>query len=357
MTLINLIFENATKFYFEGEIIRLKLEIELEESSTMNSITANLVGFSSVVCAEEKDSVTSSSKTRPKTSREVYFDDFLPIFVADDKEAAVWPSGVQVFMFAYQLPQKLPASVEGSFGFVRYSVNVLADVDGKTVKKTEHFTLLTKNDLDADSSSFLPGVVWQPENQCIFQALFCSGTNTRAFLHIAKVGYVPGEYIYVNAEVSNLYRRPIEWVKASLVQILTYRHSNSLKEKRVVSEVTRGSILPRDSQTWRSESLLVPAIPPTTYRPKRLISVKYKLMFQYKPSWERNPVALKQKIIIGTVKSSECVKGLSEGEASYSSHLFDSSNLEPCIFGPRSIDDGDDNISLFVPVYPICKEV
>ena len=365
MVLLNAIFENSNKFYFEGEIIRIKLEVNLEKSSILNNVIANFVGLGTYlgnVEDKENKTMTAESKIKPKNTTEIYFDDVLPIFLCENKESAMWSKGTQVFMFAYQLPHNVPSSIESTQGFVRYSVNLSVDIDGVTVKKTEHFTLLAKTDVSTNENAHLPGIIWEPENEwCIILSVFCKGNRVRTFLHISKQGYVPGECLFINAEITNLHRCPVEWVKATLVQFIKFCGSKSLVEKRNVAEITRGCILPRDTQTWKSESVLIPAIPPTTRNRKRIISVKYKLLFHYKPSWRKKPVELSHNIFVGTVRLSQCKlpNKRGEGEGLSNSEVFNGSNLEPCVFGPHSIDvDGDVNdenesSSTFSPLYPI----
>lgn len=361
MIQMNLIFENLSKFYFEGEVVRIKLEISLEKPCSLNNLVANFVGLA-VLRPSENTEKQKSKKGKGNQSgeviKEIYFDDVIPLFVTENKEAAMWSSGIQVFTFVYQLPHHTPTSIEFPLGFVRYSVHVHADCDEETVKLTEHFTIVAKTDLNKNVSAHLPGIIWNPESQCFFQALICQTKQVRAFMHIAKKGYVPGECIFINAEISNFHRGAVEWVKAVLVQVLKF--SNLTKVKRVVTEVTRGCILSCDTQTWRSESLLIPAVPPTSYGPKKMVKIKYHISFQYKPSWEKRPVKLKQKIIIGTVRLLEVdqgnEQGQGEGESVYKSKLFNGSNLEPCIFGPHCIDE-EQKSKTFSPLYPIYVEV
>ncbi|KAK6617600.1 hypothetical protein RUM44_005188 [Polyplax serrata] len=318
---------------------------------------ANFVGMGSFMAPPENSGSSSKSS---KNCIEMYFDDVLPLFETHDKEKTIYDEGIKVLTFHYQLPEKLPASVESTSGFVRYAVHVCVDVDGETIKNTEYFSIMSKTNVNENPSCNLPGIIWQPEKQCIFQSLLCSRNHIRAFVHIPKQGYVPGEYLFVNAEISNFFRQPIEWVKASLIQIIKYKGFKSLMDKRVVSEITRGSVMPFKTQAWRSEGMIIPAIPPTSSKPYGLVTIKYRLLFQYKPSWQRKHIELKQNVFIGAVQLVQYKQGRGEGEGAYNSQCFNGSNLESCIFGPHSISDESNDVSnlftKFSPLYPVCIE-
>lgn len=358
MATLKLHFDNPNKFFFEGELIVGKLEVVVTQHTDISNIVANFLGICD--CINESGEQSSKTKFYTKSVNEVYFDDLLLLFDHKNKELTNFSSGTYPFPFEYRLPCGLPSSVEFPYGHVRYTAFVIAIINGETVKVKEHFTVIAKVDLNNDSSAILAGVAWKYDNQCIFSPLCRRNGLIRAYLHIPKRGYVPGEYLSVNAEVNNFHRRlPIMWVKASIVQILECHNGKEAKRKRVVADVTRGSIMPLESQMWRSENILIPAIPPTTYPPKRLVQVRYKLYFQIRPSWQDKSCTLKQRLIIGAVPLLEIdkrqEKGQGEGEIDISSNHFNNSNLESCYFGPHSIEE-DGTTCSFSPVYPMYTE-
>ena len=89
----------------------------------------------------------------------------------------------------------------------------------------------------------------------------------------------------------------------NLVEIVEYRATNKKKrERRVVSEVRRGQILPGTSDYWEGVTLRVPALPPTKLAGHcSIIDVQYRLEFHVDPSGIAFDLVVGIPIIIGTI--------------------------------------------------------
>ncbi|KAJ8316570.1 hypothetical protein KUTeg_005879 [Tegillarca granosa] len=106
----------------------------------------------------------------------------------------VLPSGRHSYPFQFQLPPNLPASFEGEYGYIRYWVKALVE---KPLKSFSHvtksaFTIIGALDLNYFSDSNL-----------------CDRPVT-AYLSLERKGFVPGEPVFINAEIENLSRRKMK---------------------------------------------------------------------------------------------------------------------------------------------------
>ncbi|KAL0271757.1 UNVERIFIED_CONTAM: hypothetical protein PYX00_008753 [Menopon gallinae] len=355
MVTVNVVFGNPNKFYFEGEKLLVKLEVSVDNPVNIHTILAIFVGECN--CSGDSD-FERKTRVKERNENEIYFDDILPVYVASG-ENCCFSKGVHQYPIEYQLPCSLPSSLESPQGHVRYSLKVVTDVGGTLLKSCHYFTVVAKINLNNDAAANLPIVLWKHESQCIFACVCPRNGLVRAFVHISRKSFVPGERLTINAEVWNFSSLPVNWVKAAVVQILKYNCTKAAKRKRVVAEVTRGCILPRDNQVWRSESLCIPAIPPSSCSVKRMITVKYKLYFMIKTSWQEKAICLKENVTIGTVPLMGCKqseeRGQGEGKATLNNSSYHYSDLEPCIFGPHSVIE-EDETSSFSPLYPVYTE-
>ena len=85
------------------------------------------------------------------------------------------------------------------------------------------------------------------------------------------------------------------------MEIVEYRAAGEIRtEKRVVTKVERGEILPGNSDYWEGMSIRVPALPPTNLGGNcSIIDVQYRLEFHVDPSGWAFDLVVKIPIIIG----------------------------------------------------------
>ena len=86
------------------------------------------------------------------------------------------------------------------------------------------------------------------------------------------------------------------------MEIVEYRATSKKRtERRVVSEVRRGQILPGTSDYWEGVTMRVPALPPTKLAGScSIIDVQYRLEFHVEPSGPAFDLVVGIPIIIGT---------------------------------------------------------
>ena len=85
------------------------------------------------------------------------------------------------------------------------------------------------------------------------------------------------------------------------MEIVEYRATSKKRtERRVVSEVRRGQILPGTSDYWEGVSMRVPALPPTKLAGAcSIIDVQYRLEFHVEPKGPAFDLVVGIPIIIG----------------------------------------------------------
>ena len=85
------------------------------------------------------------------------------------------------------------------------------------------------------------------------------------------------------------------------MEIVEYRATSKKRtERRVVSEVRRGQILPGTSDYWEGVTMRVPALPPTKLAGAcSIIDVQYRLEFHVEPKGPAFDLVVGIPIIIG----------------------------------------------------------
>ena len=89
------------------------------------------------------------------------------------------------------------------------------------------------------------------------------------------------------------------------MEIVEYRAAGEIRtEKRVVTKVERGEILPGNSDYWEGVSMRVPALPPTKLAGScSIIDVQYRLEFHVEPSGPAFDLVVGIPIIIGKTRT------------------------------------------------------
>ncbi|XP_067001870.1 arrestin domain-containing protein 3 isoform X2 [Anabrus simplex] len=289
---------------------------------------------------------------------ETYFEEKIIIWPPKDKseDKIALGSGTQSLPFQFKLPENIPSSIESPEGYVRYSVSAELNEKDLTTKAVKiYFTVNAILDLNTHPRAKQPSSVWTYRDVCCF----CfAASPLSAVVHTPRRGYVPGECILLSAEINNQDRRPVSYVKASLMQVVKYSHKNvTRKIKRVVGEVTRGCIMPHESQFWLEETILIPPVPASCLQYCNLMSVWYKVYFSLYQS-EFHTTTLKLPVVIGTVPLKQYINTFERGcgDAPLPGEDWPSPNHESCFFGPHNVvdssgDAGTEQQCSFTPLY------
>ena len=121
--------------------------------------------------------------------------------------------GHHEFPFEYNLPDNIPSSFIGKYGSVTYilKVTVQGERASDTTIATEPFLVMRK--------FVLPEDVSEPQEVQTGKTYFamCSWGKLKFNIKLKKTGYVPGEDIYLDADINNSSPLRVTAVQAALI--------------------------------------------------------------------------------------------------------------------------------------------
>eukprot|EP00092_Neocalanus_flemingeri_P038523 GFUD01041941.1.p1 GENE.GFUD01041941.1~~GFUD01041941.1.p1 ORF type:complete len:441 (+),score=97.82 GFUD01041941.1:135-1457(+) len=308
-----IIFDNPMKVYFSGQTISGRVLVNLSEHKKMARIKVQLVGRGEVHWTESRREHRRDS--RGETFDEEIHDHYRSTESYLDQEAVVYhgPSlqaGTHLFPFTFLLPSNLPSSFESKIGHVRYFVKTDIVRDWMWNHKVkQHITVNGILDLNLYPSAKQAGHSRDYKNLC---CLCCKSGPISAVMTTNRTGYVPGELIGFCAEVDNQANKEMTGSFLNLVEVVTFKTARKNKtERRVVAEIRRGRIAPKDSDMWEGVLMRVPALPPTNLAGTcNIIDVQYKLDFHVDPSGMSFDLVVSLPITIGTIPLMEYIPTL-----------------------------------------------
>ncbi|BFY98822.1 hypothetical protein BsWGS_01862 [Bradybaena similaris] len=210
------------------------------------------------------------------------------------------PAGQHTFPFQLQLPQDLPPSFEGAYGYIRYWAKATIDKPWKIDQHTKRaFTVIPSLDLNGQPDIEEP-IQYRGELRtgccCLPSGRFCGSVTTN------RRGFVPGSEIGISSQIEN-HTSSTCWAEVRLKMHITYLASGKFKqEKKVISTVCREQI-PRGKNYMWNERMRIPPLPPSHLKGCKLMNSKYILQFRVgsdaRCSWDE--IEFEDEIIIGTL--------------------------------------------------------
>lgn len=188
-------------------------------------------------------------------------------------------NGRHEFPFDYILPENIPSSYIGKYGNVTYTIKVtvtgVKSVD--TSISSEPFLVLRR--------SPLPTAVIKPVSMQKELRIWAACTFGKLYVDISldKQGGVPGEDIFLKAEIKNHSRRTVTAMQASLMMNSSFRAQNNNTEFRQVVSKKRDEfdISYMEGRRWTFVRLtLPPYIPESKLEFCDIIEVEY--LFQFR---------------------------------------------------------------------------
>ena len=213
--------------YQPGELVRGHVRIKVARPTAIRTVTIRVVGEGNVSWKDEDDDSINQAEERYVDASQV---------VLDTKHAQPrsLPPGYHEFPFQYSLPENLPSSYIGKFGNVTYTMK--ATVTGvksiDTSITSEPFLVLRRTPLPA----------WAEQSLSLAQEKRLWGSCTfgkiSARLTLESRGGVPGEDLFMHAEIKNHSQRTVTAMQAALVMVSVYharKNSTSFRQvKRAV---------------------------------------------------------------------------------------------------------------------------
>lgn len=166
----------------------------------------------------------------PFANFEQYFKETIHVFGCSDplgekknEELMQLESGIHKFPFSYRLPQSLPSSFEGKFGYIRYTVTAVLDIinDESIVMERPFGVVLADNDFDSHEALKSP---FTAELSTTFNhCLFCNSKALFIAANIPQQCYNIGEEVTISVDIVNRSRAVVRDVTIELAQFIIYK--------------------------------------------------------------------------------------------------------------------------------------
>ncbi|XP_059157072.1 arrestin domain-containing protein 17-like [Physella acuta] len=250
------------------------------------------------------------------------------------EESRILGAGQHTFPFQLQLPNDLPPSFEGAYGYIRYWAKATIDKPWKFDHHTKRaFTIIPNLDLNQEPGVSEP-IQYRGELRtgccCLPSGRFSGSITTN------RKGFVPGseislcsqienhsgstcwaevklkmdktwlrtQHFYAGIKLSEKLRQPsFKSSNCNVINHITYMAGGKFKqEKKVVSTVYKEHIPRGKTFTW-NDKMRIPPLPPSHLKGCKLMKSQYLLQFRVgsdaRCSWDE--VDYEDEIIIGTL--------------------------------------------------------
>lgn len=302
--------------YFGGNVIQGKVVIMLNEGMKMRNVRIRFLGRAHNRWTETRHHGTGDNRRTEHIryeAEEIYVDGTVILWGTADSSSAVMNAGSFQFPFQFQLPPTCPTSFEGPNGHIRYSMTATIDKPWKFDHTTKAvFTVIGVQDLNMDPNARRPV---QVQNRKTLGFGCCKAGDIEMSVRFAKMGYVPGETILAEVDVSNHSSRDLKRLELKVVQsirFVAYRrgyhhvgvhaphckerhHSRTMWERVFESEIGAGS-----SRQWNGEPVLLPPCPDMLLA-CNIIHIDYILKAKLVPHGPSTSLEVVAPFIVGTV--------------------------------------------------------
>ncbi|XP_042871038.1 arrestin domain-containing protein 3-like isoform X2 [Penaeus japonicus] len=304
-TSIQIDFDNPHAVFFSGQTITGRITVSLTDSKSCRGIEVKFKGFGRVHWTEDR-SVTVDGKSETETvhynSSETYYT--MEYRVWGNGQKSELPPGTHQFNFSFLLPNGIPSSFESTVGQVRHRCEAKMDIPWGRDKKTKRpYSVNTLLDLNSNPQAQMPIECNDHKYLC---CCWCRSGPLSMVVRIPRSGYVPGQKLLLNAELTNMTRSKVSYSKATLKQVLKfYAEGNTKTVDQTVAEIKRGEIPAGEDDTWSGVEMIIPPLPPSNLEFCRIIDIDYVLEFYLSPSGCHGNLSHKAPIIIGSIPLQE----------------------------------------------------
>ncbi|KAK7495732.1 hypothetical protein BaRGS_00012952 [Batillaria attramentaria] len=258
--------------YQPGEIVRGNIVVKTVRPTAIRNITIRVVGEGNVSWKDEDDHSICQAE-------ETYCDASKVILDTRQLEPRNLQPGLHEFPFEYQLSDNLPSSYIGKFGNVTYTMKatVLGVKSIDTSISSEPFLVLRRCPL--------PPSVEQPLVLAQEKRLWgsCTFGKISARLTLERRGGVPGEDLFMHAEIKNHSQRTVTAMQASLIMMSIYLARNRSTTFRQIVSKKRDEfdVEHNEGRRWNYVRLtLPPYIPETRLEHCDIIEIEYFFQFR-----------------------------------------------------------------------------
>nr|XP_022329204.1 arrestin domain-containing protein 2-like [Crassostrea virginica]XP_022329205.1 arrestin domain-containing protein 2-like [Crassostrea virginica] len=342
---------NPQGVYYPRQVVRGEVILELDAPAKVREIR---ISFRGEAYVDWPSSTSPGDKTSgPKkggfrlptddhySACEEYFNRTIPLFGKGRGEGEInyLPVGRHSYPFDFGLPDALPSSFEGPWGYVRYFINTTIDRPGSdNLNYKRPFTLISPLDLNTQRNVLHSTSNRGSRRMC---CLCCKSGPLSGSIRLDRIGFVPGEEININAEIQNLSSFDCDvWAvlemktiyfstsrktqtiasgikhqlrrratEEKISEVVVFPPGNTARRKTLktrklrkeIAKITHPGVDGGTSVIWRDSILTIPPVPPSFLEGCKIIDIRYFLKLVIETLGPSSNLEIPIEIIIGTV--------------------------------------------------------
>lgn len=306
---INLEHDIDEQYQYEpGETLRGYVKLVVRGTTKLKAIGIQIKGEATVSWEEDDGNQYHAEETYIDSQHNL-------IAVPLGEDTLTIEKGAHRYPMEYTLPANLPSSFIGKFGSITYVVKATLKEDKRfglsTMITSEPFLVLRKLNLDADPA--LNQEVSKEMMKRLWGTLcFCSSGKITATLKTNKTGHLPGEDIFMDAEIANDSPRTIKAIQAAIVMHSTFNARNKVRNNSQIVNKKRDDmeLAYGEGRRWKSVRLTIPPyIPESRLDGCDIIDIRYELLFKVEVSGN-NEIRISIPLVVGTVNNDDTPRDL-----------------------------------------------
>lgn len=292
----DIVFGAPNKLYYAGQKVCGELVISLQDPLKASGICVSLSG-------EAKTSWVNKMSDKIFESTDTYVNERMDIpYLHRISDGELMPPGAHKMPFSFQLPNNLPSSYEGDFGYIRYKVSASIQLSPDNVCMIP--ALQSLKELTSDKSLTVLGLVdvkdlvktpesgiCREESFDIIGCCWVRGT-LEASVSVPNAGYIVGTPMPVNVRVTNRSgsKKTPNLLLLQEAHFQSKSRYESVCDTKILTRVVESAAL-ETIENGKSITKQIPLeipfdLTPTSILRNSLISITYKLKIDFGNNYE-----------------------------------------------------------------------
>lgn len=292
--------------YEPGELMKGRVDLDAADNIRVKSILVQVKGEATVSWQQNEGGKSAEAFS----TNETYVDEIFTVFGIDDDgpRSMEVTRGEHSYPFAYPLPDTLPSSFIGKHGSVTYIVKATLKRDQSgglgTSITTQPFLMLRPLDLRAHPELQQTRTAVASRRTAGFSPLCCLFGKTEGRFSVNRTGFLPGDDMVVDAEISNDSVKPVKSIQAALVLVCTFQAQKLTRTHTqvVLKKADNAEVDFEEKRKWSGVRMSVPSyVPESRLDGCDMIIITYELRFRLEMA-DGSDVTAAIPITVGTPK-------------------------------------------------------
>ncbi|CAD7093275.1 unnamed protein product [Hermetia illucens] len=294
-TRYQVLFDNNSKgFYYSGDLVEGTAIVETCVGKVIRGTYVTLIGTARIKF-ENSDSWVTHDTYR-------IFAATIPVLQRDDDRFFVLPPGTYRYKFEYRLPDNIPSSFYGKFGFINYAAVITLDESKRTYSFKQPFRVMRA--INYSRGQELKPIKAQQSKD--ISPWYCLTIQPlMVTVKSPSIDFMPGQTIYTLIKIENHSSRKIRQIDIKLTKVIEYcRKPQKTTRKYEFIEINSKTITADDlSGKTYVQGIEVPITQPTTVGDSNFINIRYNIYITVKvPACNRENIEFIIPVIISSYK-------------------------------------------------------